>query len=84
MFPAAGNSVKGCVEHKAPVLHNTYKTDIGDAVTLDATKLLDDFLVQLTVSRKAEKSSLHLGQIGVNSVIVTIYFSIYFMFLFYY
>ncbi|KDR14460.1 DNA polymerase delta subunit 2 [Zootermopsis nevadensis] len=46
----AGNSVKGCGEHKAPVLHNTYKTDVGDAITLDATKLLDDFLVQLTSS----------------------------------
>ncbi|GFG38024.1 hypothetical protein Cfor_10623 [Coptotermes formosanus] len=44
----AGNSVKGCAEHETPVLHNTYKTDIGDA--MDATKLLDDFLVQLTSS----------------------------------
>lgn len=45
---AAGNSVKGCAEHKTPILYNSYKTDTGDAV--DATKLLDDFLVQLTVS----------------------------------
>jgi hypothetical protein len=81
MFPAAGNSVKGCVEHKAPVLHNTYKTDIGDAVMLDATKLLDDFLVQLTVSKRTE-NSLHLDQLGINSVVVTIYLSGYFMFLF--
>lgn len=51
--------MKGCGEHKAPVLHNTYKTDVGDAITLDATKLLDDFLVQLTVSIKAE-NSLHI------------------------
>jgi hypothetical protein len=45
---AAGNSVKGCAEHETPILYNTYKTDVGDAV--DAAKLLDDFLVQLTVS----------------------------------
>jgi len=45
---AAGNSVKGCAEHETPFLYNSYKPDIGDAV--DATKLLDDFLVQLTVS----------------------------------
>jgi hypothetical protein len=56
MFPASGNSVKGCAEHKTPVLHNTYKTNTGDAVILDATKLLDDFLVQLAVSIKSENS----------------------------
>jgi hypothetical protein len=56
MFCDAGNCVKGCADHKAPVLHNTYKTDIGDTVTLDATKLLDDFLVQLTVSIKTKNS----------------------------
>lgn len=47
---AAGNSVKGCAEHETPILRNSYKPDVGDAV--DATKLLDDFLVQLTVSLK--------------------------------
>jgi hypothetical protein len=45
---AAGNSVKGCAEHETTILQNSYKPGTGDAV--DATKLLDDFLVQLTVS----------------------------------
>jgi hypothetical protein len=48
MSLATGNSVKGCAEHETSILHNTYKIDIRDSV--DATKLLDDFLVQLTVS----------------------------------
>jgi hypothetical protein len=81
MFLAAGNSVRGCVEQKAPVLHNTYKTDTGAAVTLDATKLLDDFLVQLTVSINAE-NSVNIHERGINSIIMTIYFSIYFIFMF--
>ncbi|PNF27792.1 DNA polymerase delta subunit 2 [Cryptotermes secundus] len=46
----AGNSVKGCAEHKTPSLPNTYKANTGDSVILDATKLLDDFLVQLASS----------------------------------
>lgn len=58
MFPSSGNSVKGCSKHKTPVLPNTYKTNTGDSVILDATKLLDDFLVQLAVSIETE-NSLH-------------------------
>jgi hypothetical protein len=48
--------VKGCAEHKTSVLPNTYKSNTADSVILDATKLLDDFLVQLTVSIKTENS----------------------------
>jgi hypothetical protein len=48
--------VKGCAEHKTSVLPNTYKLNTTDSIILDATKLLDDFLVQLTVSIKTENS----------------------------
>jgi len=69
---AAGNSVKGRAEHETPILHNSYKRDIGDAV--DATKLLDDFLVQLTVSVKKKKktttTTLKLAKIYINFLLL--------------
>ncbi|KAJ4429360.1 hypothetical protein ANN_28122 [Periplaneta americana] len=46
----AGNSIRGYAEFKVPVLQNIYTTDVEDSITLEATKLLDDFLVQLTSS----------------------------------
>ncbi|PSN42721.1 DNA polymerase delta subunit 2 [Blattella germanica] len=44
----AGNAIRGCADHKAPTLYNTLKSGNKDTSTLDASKLLDDFLIQLT------------------------------------
>ncbi|KAJ9596901.1 hypothetical protein L9F63_012082 [Diploptera punctata] len=46
----AGNSIRGCADHKVPELLNSYKTCDKDTTSVETIKLLDDFIVQLTKS----------------------------------